>query len=343
MFKVHKSKILGLICIVWIHHINPVIMRVDTEIVGKNKVVTYLSDDHVQVPEEQDQLNGILSFLQQREKTNDSTHFLIEQPSWLADIFGCGSQVLFHLPKYIEQATPHLTLTTFENLEMRHLANAACNILTFPVPYQLNPYKKQKIDTMQKALGQITFQDVLDDFVQIKELLATYFLQQGDSVMADIYATHIKRADKYYETFLQQMKKDEISPDTFVLKYAKKNCLTKKEPLAVAILDTFSSFFDLHATHKILTSEHKNLVMVAGSWHTQRTRDALQNFNVSSLYSAGKTVSINQKPITPAQIQQSLSMQKQSLMSMYAPTVIKGSMGIFLCYLLCLTIMQTII
>ncbi len=341
---INRNRFLGLICSLSVHPIAPVIMRVDTEMIGEDKIVAYLSDDHVRVPEEEEQLHAIIDSLHQREKNNSSTHFLIEQPIWLADIFGCSSQILFRLSKYIEQATPKLTLTTVENLEIRHLAGAVYNMLLFPVPYQLNPYREQNIDSMEKTLGSITFQDVLNDFTQIKQVLASCFLQQDNSIMSNIYAKHINRADSYYEKFLQQMKKDDIPLDTLVLKYAKKNSLEKTEPLATSIFDTFVPLFDLHTVHKIVTSEHKNIVVVAGGFHTLSASQALDNFNnVTSLYSAGKSISIDyQNPITRAQLQQSLSMQKKSLMSRYAPTVIKSSLTIALCYLLCLTIMQTI-
>ncbi len=52
---------------------------------------------------------------------------------------------------------------------------------------------------------------------------------------------------------------------------------------------------------------------------------ALYQLNASSLYSAGNDIYREQKLISNAQIQQGLSMQKQSLMRMYAPVVAKNT------------------
>jgi len=337
-----KSRFLFLICILYIGHTEPGIVRIDTIRTVDDRKITFLGDNHGLNEGEQEKIDCVMGWLQDNEKTGDPIHVLIEQPSWFFDIFECDSEILFHLPKRIQQAIPKCTLTTHENLEIRHVANAAHDILTFLVPYQLNPYRDSIIDTTEKTLGTLTFQDVLNEFVRMKQFFSDYYLQQNNVVIAGIYNRSIVDADFYYKHILRIIKEDEISPEGSILKYTKKNSLNKTALLAKAVHKTFSPFFDLHAIRTLLTTSHKNIIVVAGFWHTHNIMSALHQFDVYPLYSAGKDICQDHKLVSIAQIQQGLSMQKQSLMRMYAPMIVKKTIAVAVCYLLYITIMQTI-
>jgi len=337
-----KNSILFLICIFYMGYTEPGIVRIDTIKTVDDKRITFLSDHHELNLGEQEQLDGIIDWLQQREKANEPTHILLEQISWLADIYGCSSKVLFSLPKKIQQAMPPLTLTTFENIDIRHVANFADDILTFLIPHQMNRDPERIIDTTQKTLATLTFQDVLDEFNQTKQSLSDYYLSHNNSVMSGIYTKHITWADESYKILLQIMKNNEINPNTFVLKYAKKNCLMKKTPLASVIRNSILPLCDLHIIRTLLTSPHKNMVVVAGALHTGSAHSALYKLNASDLYSAGTTIIINPKPITNSQLQRGLSVQKHSLMRLHAPVMVKSTIAVVLCYFLYVTMLQMV-
>lgn len=342
MFK-ENGRTLFLICIFYVGHIEPGIVRIDTIKTVDDKKITFLADNHELDLGEHEQVKGIIDWLQQNEKANEPIHILIEQVSWLADIYGCSSKVLFCLPKQIQQANPELTRTTFENIDIRHVGNFANDILIFPVPHQMNREPELLIETTQKTLGTLTFQDMLDEFTQTKESLSDYYSSQNNSVMTNTYTKHITWANESYEILLRIMKNNEIAPDIFVLKYAKKNCLMKKAPLASVIRNAFSPLCDLHLIRTLLTSPHKNMIVVAGARHTGNARSALYELNASSLYSAGSSNNImNPKPITNAQLQQGLSAQKKSLMGIYAPVITKSAMAVVVCYFLYVTMLQMV-
>ncbi len=335
-----KSSILFLICIFYIGLMKPGIVRIDTIRTVDNKKVTFLADNHGCNERAEEQLAGILELLQHNEKMNKPTHILIEQVSWLADIYGCDAKVLFSLPKQIEQAIPKMTQTTFENIDIRHVANFAIDILTFLIPHQMDREPTRIIDTTQKTLSTLNFQDMLDEFNQIKESLSEYYSQQNNTVMSEIYTKHMTWADAQYKKLLEIMKKDNISADTFILKYAKKNCLMKKAPLATAVKDTFSRLCDLHIIRTLASAPDKNMVVMAGFWHTQYAESALKQLGAYSLYSEGKAITEYARLISSAQLRQGLFAEKQPLMKMYAPMVTKSATAIVLCCFLYATILH---
>lgn len=336
-----KGRILLLICIFYMGRLETGIVRVDTISTVDDKRITFLGDNHGLNEGEHEQVNGILDFLRQCEKNNKPTHILLEQASWLGDVFGCESEVLFSLSKQIKQKTSNFTCVTFENIDIRYAANFARDILIFPVPHQMDREPDRIIDTTQKTLSTLTFQDVLDEFNQIKESLSAYYSQQNNPVVSEVYTKHITWADTHYKKLLQIMENDGISPDTFILKYAKKNCLIKKAPLASTILETFSRLCDLHIIRTLSTSPHKNMVVMAGFQHTEHANLALQDFSAFSLYSAGKDTTKYTRLITSAQLRQGLFAQEPSSMAIY-PVISKGATAVVLCYFLYAIMLQIV-
>ncbi|MBA2306865.1 hypothetical protein H0W26_01870, partial [Candidatus Dependentiae bacterium] len=243
----NTSKLLGLVCLLSVHQAIPVLVQVDT-LKTIDKTFTFYSDKHVQVPEEQEQLDALIDSLQHSEKTNDPQHIFIEQPAlWFTNLFGCASKTLLNLPKQIDQATPKFSLTNWENLDIRHISSTAYSMLTFPATFLLSLHTERTIDPTEKILGTFTFQDVLDEFVHIKQLLADYYLQQENIVVSDLYAKHITQADKDYSRLVHWIQKYDISLDTSVVKYTQENySFREKEDLGVMIIDAFCPLFDLH-------------------------------------------------------------------------------------------------
>lgn len=326
MIMRNRYRLVGLMCISGISFVQAGIVRIDTVQMANNKAVpaavnkkfiTYLADNHDLGVAEEGQLGGIIDFLQKREKTNDVTHILIEQPSWIYDNSECNSQVLSQLSKRIQQASPKLTLATCENIDIRHISNAAYDMLTSPVLYQFNDYRNRAIhDTTQKTFGAITFQDVLDEFDQYEQSFSDYYLQQ-DSAIADIYQTCIAKAQEEHNQLLKIMNNNNISFSDRILKYAKQNSLVKKASLADVLLCAFRPFVDLHIIRTLFTSSHKNIIVAAGYGHIQRTYFSLRNLNAFPLYSIGKFSEQYPKPITINQLREGLSMQKGSFISLY--------------------------
>lgn len=331
-----KHQVLLLICIFCVSNMQPGIWQVDTISTADGKRITFLADGHEMNVKADEQVGGVLDYLRQREKDNKSTHVLVEQPSsWLSDLLGCDSQVLLHLPKKIKQANPKFTLTTYENIEVRRIGAAARDMIWYP----FNADKNWVIDGTKKTLGTFTFQDVLDEFAQTKQMLSDYYSSQ-DAAVANIYTKFMTQADGYYTELVQMMKNKNISPNEYVLKYSKNMELLERSPLVKAVLNTFSPFFDLNAIRVILTSSHKNMVVVAGDWHTQGICSSLEALNGSSLYSTCWDVG-PRKELSIERIQQGLAMQEQSLIRMYAPVVVGKVVIVTFCYLFFAAVVQT--
>jgi hypothetical protein len=280
-------------------------------------------------------LGGILDFLSQRQKINEQTHVMVEQPSsWLTNLFGCNAQLLLHLPKKIKRM--HSKFTTYENLEVRRVAAAAHNIIKSP----FEVYRDWVIDGTKKTLGSFTVQDVLDEFANTKQILSDYYSQQN-KITADIYTKCMTESDNCYKNLLQIMESKNISPDIGVLDYTKNNNLSERTQLASAILDTFSPFFDLNTIRVILTSSHKNMIVVAGAAHTRGVCSVFQKLNACSLYTTVFDIGPKgPEEISIDQIQKGLSMQEKSLMRLYAPAMISKTLIATFCFLLCAVVIQ---
>ena len=55
-----------------------------------------------------------------------------------SNLLGCGSDLLIYLPKKIKRTHSKLTLTTYENIEVRRIASAAQDMLKGPVDFCSN-------------------------------------------------------------------------------------------------------------------------------------------------------------------------------------------------------------
>ncbi|MBA2306864.1 hypothetical protein H0W26_01865 [Candidatus Dependentiae bacterium] len=398
----NTHRLLGFVCLLSVHQALPVLIKVETIKTVDDKTITFYSDKHKKTKEDEWQIHEILSFLRKCEKTNDPQYLLIEQPALLLrDIFACNSNILCLLPKGVEQTTPKLTLTTFKNLEIRHLSDAALELLSFIAPSRLDSYKERIIDNTQKTIGSLSFQDVLDEYAQIKQSLSYYYVQQGDKAVYDIYAKNITQSDIYYKNFLHYMEKSNISSETSVLDYAIENlttftvdyptesltsresdAITKRRILTGLLLRTFVPLLDLHIIYTLLTSTHKNIIVVGGYLHMKEVRSAFETLNASLIYSAGELspkdlntiinedinelmnedINENEEDIdelihelinkdsdegqmllTTDQIRKGISLQKPSLMQLYGPTFIRKAIGLVLCYLILTKVIEMVI
>lgn len=334
-----KAVILFFICIFYLGHIEPGIVRVDTLKTVDDKNITLLGDEHGLNVTAEEQVSEILKFLHQCEKNNKSTHVLIEQPSsWISSLLGCQDDLLVSLPKKIEQAQPKLTLTTCENIEVRRISAAARDVVE--CPYSVN--NKCVIDGTKKMLGTFTFQDVLDEFAHTKQMLSDYYsLSQNDAVAA-IYTNFVTQADTHYKELMRIIKNKNIALDTCILGYAKNIGLLERAPLASAVLDTFSPIFDLNAIRVVLTSSHKNMIVVAGAYHTGSIYSSLYKLDAFPLYSF-EFENGRSEELAVDRIWQSLEIQERSRMRMYAPAMIGKAVVFTFCYLFFSAIVQTMV
>lgn len=181
----------------------------------------------------------------------------------------------------------------------------------------------------------------MDEFAQTKQMLSDYYSSQ-DKTVAALYAKFVEQADTHYKELIRIIKNKNISLDTCVLGYAKSIGLLEKAPLASAVLDTFSPIFDLNAIRVILTSPHKNMIVVAGAYHTGSIYSSLYKLNAFPSYSV-EFENGRSGELAVDRIWQSLVIQERSRMRMYAPAAI-GAVAVFtFCYLFFSAIVQTMV
>jgi hypothetical protein len=127
--------------------------------------VTFFSDEHRTSSGEPEQIATLVDYLQEQ-KGNQLFHILIEQASEVNKLSAYGYEVLYTLDRHIKQAQPPLTHVTLDNIEVRHSAEPSMGILKDYTRY--NRYLDNKTDDAKKTIGTITFQDILDEFDQLK-------------------------------------------------------------------------------------------------------------------------------------------------------------------------------
>ncbi len=338
------SRLLGLVCILSINTVMPVLVQVDTLLLDDDKRIVLYSDKHVEAPEQQEQIDALLDSLQQCEKSYEPHHILIEQPAvWLSNLYKGIPQTLGSLPQQIEHATPELILTTFENVDIRHLSGAAHWVLDFPLPFFFNFHEERIINPTQKTLGTFTFQDVLDDFFLIKQSFSDYYEQHVNKVIVDIYEKTSDYASNRYNHLVQCMQQCKIDPETSVVEYAQENSSVEgKESFGLIIMDAFCPLLDLHIIKKLLTSTHKNIIVVAGFYHIHAVRSALEALKASTLYSAGEMFS-EEKTLTSTEVYKGISIRKPSLMKVYGTSLFRKTLLIVICYVVYIKLIQPFI
>ena len=318
-----QSRVLLFICIFYMGYMKPVIIQVDTIKTANDKIITFLHDKHNQSPEEQGQLRGILNFLQQNKEPQSSFHILIEQVSSLGTLPSSEYAILSRMSECIQQAMPSFTHVTVEDMEVRHIANAAYGILTSEMPEVYDSYFMHpiKID-VDKTIGTINFQDILDEFDQLEQLLSGYYLNHMNKVVSGIYTSSMRQASESYNQFKRNLA-HVPSRDITILNYAKAQCdqdtSRNSKILAENILYSFRKFLDLRILQNILTTTSKNIIVVAGYNHVQNIINMLYNLEVSSMYHAINN--IHEQPVAINQIVQGLSNQLKLPTTTYTATL----------------------
>lgn len=331
-----RMALLILACTVSIHETLPVIIRVGTMETFDHRKITFLSDKHVHSPAEKEQITSVINFLQEKKDTQ-SYHLLVEEASEVNKLSAFGYEILHTLDKYIETAQPPMTHVRLDNIEVRHTAGPVMDILNH---YELCKNDgHHKTDDGKKTLGAITFQDVLDEFDSLKQSLASYYVNQKNQTIFNIYAYLIGRADRDCEQFKRKIS----SRSDIVFDYAKaeynKRILEsvqelhvseeKKDPAKILGKDiewTFNHLFDLNLLKNILTSDSQNILVFAGGDHTSVVISLLLSLDATSIFHASnyeleeriekngqKTCDKVMLPITGLQIVQALSAQPNKI------------------------------
>ncbi len=313
--------------------------------------VTFFSDYHKKSSVEQEQITSLIHYLQEH-KDVQPFHILVEEASEFHKKFASGYEILYTLNKHIKQANPPLTHVMLDNIDVRCISLFAMTILDHYDLY--DQYGQYELNDAKKTIGTITFQDVLDEFDQIKQSLAGYYCNHTNQAIATIYADSIKTAEGH----CQQFKRKITNASETVLAYAKAQCdkrllacYEQEKNMAIISNDirlSFTPLFDLNLLKNILTSDSQNILVFAGGNHTEKVMDMLSTLKATTIFQARNAViqDVMQKngftrkeevvsPVTKEQILQALSAQPKSVLTQYAPTIGYMTMvAAALCYLL---------
>jgi len=338
-FMNFKMVLFILIYTVYTHEIFPVTIQIDKIETSDHTKITFFSDQHKKSSGEEEQITSLIDFLQEQ-SDNHSFHFLVEQASELNKSFASGYETLYTLDKHIEQVRPLMTHVRLDNIEIRHAAGPAMDILNYYEDYK--NHSEYKTDDAKKMIGSITFQDVLDEFDNLKQSLASYYLNQTNQAISDIYASYIETADSNCEQFKRKI----LSGNGVVFEYAKveynkrilrmlqaSNLPEEEDPakiLADSIECSFIHLFDLNLLKTILTSDSQNILVFAGGEHAREVINMLSALKAATIFQARnsvleekieedghKTLHETVLPITGLQITQALSAQPKESSSSY--------------------------
>lgn len=321
--------------------------------------VTFFSDYHRMSSGEQEQIATLVDYLQEQ-KDNQLFHIFIEQASEINRLSAYGYEVLCMLDRHIKQVQPPLTHVTLDNVEVRHSAGPGMDILK---DYTYGDrYMEHQTDDAKKTIGTITFQDILDEFNQLKQSLATYYCSHKNEAIAKIYTDCMKRADSHYE----QLKRKISNSNNTVLAYAQEQYNQRRralnglkqeemdrEVVSSDIELSFMDLFDLNLLKSILTSDSRNILVFAGGEHTRTVASMLSTLQASTIFHIKNAIiqPVLQKngftrneevvsPVTGNQIIQALSAQPKSTLARYAPTVGYMTMAVAVLYYLLFVVLS---
>ena len=334
-----RLALLILTCTVSIHETLPVIIEVDTIETFDRRKITFFSDKHIQSPGEQEQITSLINFLQKTRATGESFHILAEQALELYKRSASSYQILYTLDKHIETAQPPMTHVKLDNIEVRCITGLVMGFLDCYEYYKDDV--QYKTDSGKKTIHIITFQDILDEFDNLKQSLSSYYLGQTNQTISNIYTYLIEKADRDCEQFKRKIS----NRSDIVFEYAKaaynKKVLETVQPLHVSeekkdlakilgkdIESTFNHLFNLNLLKNILTSDSQNILVFAGGYHTSEVISLLITLDATSIFHASnyeleeriektgnKTRNEVAQPITGLQIVQALSAQPKKISS----------------------------
>lgn len=267
-----------------------------------DKRITLLSDRHGVCGHSAKQLESFVAVL---EKVEKPLHLLVEQPPDLYYQYARTLGLLTGVTKRVRASA--LQSVTTENIEIRPMAWAAHFILSAENTRMIDPESHCNRQD-QYPLKDITFQQVIDEFKGNKTMLDAAFALTTCTHMKHTYAASIKKANNALTLLKALMAHHHIDPSSTILAYKKGTGATDvNDGLAKAILDSSSPLIELNILHKIITSSHRALTLIAGYHNTSRVNTMLLDADARHLYHAGNP--LGSRAITPAEFTKALTAQ----------------------------------
>jgi hypothetical protein len=311
--------------------LNAMIVGADTLSLSDKKI-TLLADRHGACVEGAQQLEHCMAILA---KIHKPLHILVEQPPDLYYQYAHALGVLTGITKRIRQGT--LPSITTENIEIRPVAWAAYFILSAKHTDDIDADARCN-EHDAYCLEDITFQSIIDEFNANKAMLEQAFASMIGTHMQHTSIGHIEKATNALTLLQAQMKYHQIEPSNTILTYKQKTGTSDvNADLAKIVLDCSSPFIELNIMHKIITSSHQALTVIAGFHHTSKVVTMLFDAHARHLYSAGSP--LGSTPITHHELTKALTIQPHSALIKY------GTVPIACCLLAavwyCYHVMQT--
>ncbi len=238
------------------------------------------------LPEEEKQLDAIVTLLENRENTSEKPiDIIIEQPLSIVKLLNKSPRITGSLKKRIKKKK--LTKTTIVPAEIRCASLGAMFLLQEKInPQTIFPYLEFKNKYATYLVKDITFNDLIKELYFHKKRLESFlkFISQEKTLLSN----QVKLLDKYFINFKDTLNKYNTPMDKPILDYAKylKNNYNEKGRinLYIKISDLFAHLFDLHL-FKLMYSrlrDNQDAMLISGYMHSQKVKQMLNQLDLFS-------------------------------------------------------------
>ena len=278
-------------------HINSVLVRAEKlEMEGKDACSQYIYYDvHAQpaLDSEKKQLDELTQLLQKRELIEtDPIDIIVEQPLSIVKLFDPKPRVTASLEENIKKS--NLKLTQVKPAEIRCASLAALYLLQKEIdPNYIFPQLAFVNEYHQYVVEDVTFEELIKEYHFHKDRINPFlqFVYENETVLLD----DLELFDKYFNDFLETLKKYNINTDVSILTYAQKlkNERAEKERkhLWSVISLLFGHLFDVYLFNRMYEGwqNNKKVMLIAGYMHALQVSQMLNKIGlrVSKYYSTG--------------------------------------------------------
>lgn len=267
-----------------------VLVKVDT-LFNKGQTLTLLSESHEPHLSDQEQLKQCTETLIQRDNRMQHLHVLIEKPTTLTSFFGQQPKVTTHLES---ELTTKLQRTTFENVEIRCISNAALYLLQAGIN-QKTICPGIRYDSAQKTcqIGAITFNDLTTELLQQQgQVKYTEDLLPKTPDAQNTWNELMNEIQKNYHQLTQIIGENNLQK-SLILEQSNRFSTEKLKKLRETLFNAISAasvpLLDAHIVNRIFClSPIPNITLIAGFYHIRSITSILRNcgFQFGSSYGA---------------------------------------------------------
>lgn len=248
-----------------------------------NKRIILLFDKHDN-EKNSAQLDSFWNELVRYSNAGDKFHILNEQPENLCLNSEKSKAIITDILEKIHLYKPDNI--TYENVEIRSKSDAAYFLLLnegWDLPKNYLYLSGNGVSN----LGKLTFKDVIDEYYSYYQELSYFVLSLSENnELMQTCQQELDLSYRFMQDVLNILNKCSISQETTVINFSpfyNKRYTKFSSNLALEILRAFSGLLDIHIFKKIVNSNEKNLIVIAGGAHLHAVRRYLFRFKENKL------------------------------------------------------------